>query len=361
MHKRFLRFFSRFTGNLDALTNNPGDESAQRNVHASWSELIDALNLLEERRWPAGYRQAITELGGGILVSNEIISQVEHSFQTEAMTPATIRDRVNEIEVNIATFVGKLETLKRAFEDLSIGEEELGPGEVELGILIPREHIENRLNEFAREVKGFDDALKLISVVATGTREEFEITYISASDLKFYLMVSLLTAALANDTVTFVLNTLNGIANLKRTLIELEEQEVHGDPVESLRNFIEQKFANDVELFLPDIVNKYCAELNDHDKHENCSRLRKVVSHLAPRLERGYVMEIRVGPLPEPDEDDGVEDKESAAEQDIDWNLMDKLQGEAQKLKSLEPIGEPILSLNRPDWLSTEDSSDTSE
>ena len=356
---RILRFFSRFAENLIGLSNNPGDEGTQRNVQTSWSELIDALNMLGEKRWPAGYRQTISNLGGGILVSNEIISQIETSFQTEAMTPATIRDRVNEMQNDITTFVGKLETLTAAFEDLDIGEEELEPGEVELGVLIPREHIENRLNEFAREVKSFDDTLKSISVVATGTREEFEITYISASDLKVFLMIGLVTAALTNDTVTFVLNTLNGIANLKRTLVELENQEVHGEPVQSLRKFIEEKFENDVESFLPDIVNKYCSELDEHDKHENCNRLRKAINFLAPRLERGYVMEIRVGPLPESEEDDEDENGDKEEGRDIDWELMNRLQAEAQELKSLEPIGDPILELEKPDWATSGDSEDT--
>ena len=358
---RILRFFSRLSNNLNELTNNPGDEGAQRNVQTSWSELVDALKMLEEKRWPVGYQQTIRDLGGEILVSNQIVSQIENSLRTEALTPATIRDRVDEMQKELTTFVSKLETLRTAFDDLGIGEEELEAGEVELGFLIPREHIENRLDDFAREVRDFDNALKLISVVAIGTREEFEITYISASDLKIFLRTSLLTASITAAVVSFIIDTLNGIADLKLKYGQIEELGVNGTPLQELENFIEGKLLNDLESFLPELVDEFCSDMNDHDKQENCNRLRKAVTFLAPRLERGYVIEMRVEPLSESEDDDDSEYEADIEGRPKDRGLVNKLSLAAQQLKSIRPIGEPILELKKPDWSSTGDADDSGE
>ena len=171
-----LTQFARLSKQLNSLASNPGDENVQRAVQDAKVRLFESLEALDNRRWSAGIQQAIADLRGPTLDAREIQNRIEMSLQTEAITPATVRDLVSNIQSEINDFVRKLETLCNAFRELGIEEKKLEEGEVELGVLIPRNHIESHLDKFAEEVAHFDEALKLFSVVATGTREDFDIT-----------------------------------------------------------------------------------------------------------------------------------------------------------------------------------------
>lgn len=352
-----LRHLSKFSSALNSLSTNPGDENSQRHVRDIKLRLFDSLERLKLKRWPAGLRQTIAELGGPNFDSDEIKTTIEKSLQTEAMTPATVRERVDEISSEITTFVGKLETLNSAFSDLGIVEQQLQSGEVELGVLIPRRHIDNRLDKFAEEVANFDRALKSFSVVATGTREDFAITYISASDLKFHIRPSLETATLISTIVMTILTSLNEVAELRLNAERIRELGMEEKYLEQISEGIENRLRNGIEEKLPGIIEKYSADKPEPEKNENLVHLRHAVDFFAPRLERGFVVEIRVGSLPKPGDRGEGEDEDTEHASSVDQNLVDELQDQAQRLKFIEPIGEPLLALNKPDENIVDDSS----
>ena len=356
-----LRHFGKFTNSLDSLANSPGDENAQRSVQDVKLRLFESLDRLESKRWPAALRQTITELGGPNFDSAIVKEIIDRSLQTEAMTPAIVRDRVNEIESEIITFVGKLETLRNAFSDLGIIEQKLQPGEVELGVLIPRHHVENRLDRFAEEVAHFDRALKSFSVVAMGTREDFEITYISASDLKFHIRPSLETATLVSTMVMMILTSLNQVTELRLNVERFRELGMEDEYLEQINEGIERKLRSGIEEKLPELINEYCADKPESERNENLVHLQHAVDFVAPRLERGFVVEIRVGSLPEPGDRDESADEDVEQTSSVEEELVDKLQDQAHRLKFIEPIGEPLLALNRPEPSDAEDSDPTSE
>lgn len=351
-----LKKFARLSNYLANLTSNPGDGNTQQNAQSAKKELFDALDALNEKRWSAGITQAIVDLGGEILVSDELKSEIDVSFQTDAMTPATVQNLVNDLQTDIQTFVDKLSALANAFEALNIGEQELNPGEVELGVLVPRENIDNRLDMFASELANFDEALKLFSVVATGTREDFAITYISASDLKFFVRPNLKTAALISTTVASILISLNQMAALKETIDTLVGFELDEDDLQRLRGTADRQLDERLSQMVPDLVEKFCIDKRDHDKKENQVRLRHAIDFIAPRLERGYVIEMRIGVLPKPEHYEDEEDDEREDLPDLDVELIDELQDQAHKLKLIEPKGEPILALKKPDWTGSDGS-----
>ncbi|MBI4262482.1 hypothetical protein HY624_03080 [Candidatus Uhrbacteria bacterium] len=344
-----LAKFNNLHKQLNQLASNPGDQKLQQDITTLRRELFDALNALQRRRWPSGIQQTIELLGGGILVSGEIQEGIERIFQTESISPATVRDHVNGVMSEIKTFVDKLTALKTAFDALDIKEEPLEPGEVELGVLIPRSEVKNKLDLLANELMHFDKIFKYFSVVAIGTREEFELTYLSASDLKIFVRPNAKTVALISATVTFILTSLNQIADLKMKYDEFLKSGIEEKHLEGLKKGINEKLAKDLEAFRAELIEQFCGDKKEADKNENSTRLKIAIDHLAPRLERGWSLEVRLGPLPAPTE--GSAEEGEGAGKGEDHALYEKLQDDAQRLKRLAPIGTPILSLPKPETL----------
>ena len=356
-----LNRFSSLSKHLNGLTGDPGDEGLQQNVQSAKQELFGSLESLREKRWTAGFRQAVIDLGGGIIVSEDIASKIDISFRTEAMTPVIVRELVDNLRSDIDQFVTKMRALRDAFEALQIGEKELGPAEVELGVLVPRHHVENHLDKFAKEVAAFDEALKLFSVVATGTREDFEITYISASDLKFFIRPTLVTALLVGAVISEILECFNQVADLKVKVEEIRQLGMEDEHLESLHSAIDRKLNEKIDELLPSLVDEFSSKKIEHDKNENKVRLRHAIEFVAPRLERGFAIEMRVGPLPGPDDEDYAEDGGREEEIHMEQRVVDRLQDQAQRLRLLEPIGEPILALKEPEWPVSEETKEEDE
>ena len=246
-------------------------------------------------------------------------------------------------------FVQRLRNLEEALKELGIAEEPLQPGEVELGVLIPRSEVDNKLGALAVEIEKIDKILKLFSVVATGNRDEFEIAYISSSDPKIFVRPSLKTAALVAGTVALILEILNGIADLKTKFDDIQDSGIEEKHLKGLQKGIEEKLQSELERIRKELLEEYSCHAKASDKNENDNRLKIAIEQLAPRLERGYSVEVRVEPLPEPKKED--EGQPEDPEQQDEFRLVEDLQGAASQIRRIPPTSRPVLSLPKPDSL----------
>lgn len=78
--------------------------------------------------------------------------------------------------------------------------ESLAAGESELAVLIPRSFVDNRLDEFAEELRKENQIFGVFSELATGSRPGFGIRSISSSDLSMLLQIENLKIAAANSS-----------------------------------------------------------------------------------------------------------------------------------------------------------------
>ncbi len=341
--------FDDLVNQLSSLAANPGDVATQEAVAAARNKLFGSLSDLHAKPWPPGMRQVLSDVGAEILVSRDLKREVEIIVQQEAVTPATAQKKIDRLRAEFNGVISKLVNLDSALTALGIQEVPLKPGEVEIGILFPRDskEIDNKIDKLASEVLCVDKIFKLFSVVAIGTREEFEIRYISSSDPKIFLKVNPKTAALISAAVMFIIEALNGVADLALKAEQLREGGLSEKYISEIKQGIEEKLEEELEGIGEQLHKDYGRKGKTAEKNEDRSRLGKAVDQLAPRLERGYSVEVRVEPLPEPDApaEEGSDESEAL-------KTYRTLIETAANLKRLSPpAGGPLLELpdNRPD------------
>ena len=287
------------------------------------------------------YRQ-LEDLGGKFLSDDELKNEVIDTLQAEAMTPAKAYEKINIINNNLSEFVGRLRAVIKALGALNVLEEDLIYGDVELGVLIPRKAIENNIRNLALEIREIDEIFKLFSVVATGTREEFEIYYISSSDPQIFIKSSMRTAVIIGAAVTWILSTLNNVADLKIKYDQIIQDGITEKSLTGFKKEIDEKIKNELEKMSVALVKQYANKKSKQDLKEDENRVRKAIKRLAPRLERDYLVGIRMGELEEPLEDDDGENIEHSIEE---LELYETLKNYSHELKSIESTGEPVLAL----------------
>lgn len=351
---KIIKSLNNLLNHLNDLQGNPGDSGMQQQVSNSKTDLFNRLDVFEQNIWPTGIQQIVEELGGTILVDPDLKTKIQNILTQESMTPSSAHQQIEQIRNQITEFVEKLKTLKNSFEALNIKEEELAEGEVELGVLIPRDAVNNKVDYLAKEIIQIDKILKLFSSVAIGTREDFDLLYISSSDPKIFIRPNAKTATLVSATVTFILASLNQLADLKIKYEQIKESGIEDKYTKQLEKGIEDKIKKDFDSFRTELLEKYGND-NSVNKNEDETQLKIAIDHLAYRLENGYSVEVRVKPLPAPAETDIAEDQESDEAQ-RERQLLDDLVSYSQQLGRVDFIGQPVLSLPKPEELDVADS-----
>lgn len=328
---------------LDQLANNPADQNAQTNFAQRRDAAIAALERLSNIPWNADIKQTISDHGGEILLDGVAKERVIEVVSSASFGPAPARDAIDNVRNEIEDYVSRLNTVSSALAALNITARKLAPGDTELGMLIPRELVSDRIDLLADEINGLDRTLKLLSQAVTGTREDIKLDFISSTDPKIYVKTST-AVVLALSTITSDISTVIYNSYQTREIIrQLDERRFGEDEVKKL---IEKERKN-MEGELKDVAKGASEEFGKGktkaEKNANLKLFETVVKHLAPRLERGMEINIRIEQIPAPKPpEDGDENAEA-----------EELTPEEKKLNAAAEIAAstPKLGINHTEIL----------
>lgn len=321
---------------LQQLVQSPNPNNQQAVGNAKKEALKGAEESEIEDLSPA-WKEMLVEIGYADSLGDAVSRRLNESFKQANITPNIVKEEVDELKNEIKTLNNAVTSGISVFEALSVGAEELDPGACELGFMVPREAINFRLDEFAKECKEFDFIFGTFSEVVTGHRDHYKISTISSSDLSVFLdslpAVAALVATAAERIVAFYKQILE-VRKLRSGMLE------QGVPKEALAK-IDEHTNSKMSNAIADIAKEIIEEQGDkHDAgraNELENSLRISLQKLANRIDRGYHIEVRIGQLPEPTkEEPGDEDLQASA---------DAIHKATKPLQFIRLEGDPILSL----------------
>jgi len=126
-------------------------------------------------------------MGGENLFGGGLKGMIEKQLADNQMTPAVPLPIFDGILKQLEDFEKALDSAAIGFQRFNIGDETLEPGECEIGILIPRQFVKNRLDDLSDELKQWEFILNTFSEVATRKVVPLEIKTLSSSDLMIYI------------------------------------------------------------------------------------------------------------------------------------------------------------------------------
>src|SRR5262249_13705554 len=138
-------------------------------------QLTDALRAAPSNQFPPTWKQALEELGVVDLFGSALAERIEAIFSRNQITTVLAREEVNDIAERLTAFQESINQIRSAFSKLGVGAEELEPNTAELGVLIPRDFVDNTLEQFAEELEELDGIFAVFAEVATGSRPGFPI------------------------------------------------------------------------------------------------------------------------------------------------------------------------------------------
>ena len=322
--------------------NQPGQPVYQQQVSQFYEALRGALESSEVNAFSPTWLQVLDEIGASPLLGLELDERVTEIFSRNQITPSVALQELQTILTEIQALSSSIDQMLAAFRPLKIGSEELPAGDCEVGILVPRAFVDNRLDKFSEELGELNQIFGVFAEVATGGRPGFEIRAISSSDLSIFLDAAPVIGACVAVAIERIIALYKQLLEIRKLQGELAKQGLEKDNLKGI-----EKHANGLmEQGIDKLVKELLAEFHKVDdngrKNELSIELKYALKKIANRVDRGFNIEVRMTE-PEASESEGDEQEDQAAKEATRHHA--RIASTAETLQFLKLEGEPILSL----------------
>jgi hypothetical protein len=323
---------------LQNMVNQPQAAQHQQQVSGHLEELYKALSSAPSNSFSPGWKQGLKELGLHDLLGTTLQTQIQDIFAQNQITPSVALEKLQALRNQLSQYKTALEQIIAGFRLLHIGDDELKPGQCEIGILVPRSAVHNKLDEFVKDLGEIDGVFETFAELTTGKRSGFQIRSMSSSDLSVFLDVLPIVAFSLAVAVERILAVYKNILEIRKLHNDLQTQ---GVPKKQLKGVLEHAnslMKTEIEKLIKDLLKEYYKVKDSNRQNELAIGLRFSLDKIANRIDRGYSVEIRVQPLPE----DEVAKSKVKLE---DRQYIEKISSISENMEFLKLEGSSILTL----------------
>jgi hypothetical protein len=318
---------------INQSSHPPHQQTLAQNLKAMYASVTDT----QSDSFSPAWRQILREIGGEDLFGKQLKLNIENVFARNQITPAVALDELRQIQKRLQAFKKALDEAASSLRHFQIGDEKLGPGECEIGILIPRAAVSNQLLDFADELKELGFILNTFSEVATGKKDELSIRTISSSDLLVHLQAAAPYAACLAVAIERVVTVYKQLLEIRKLRLELKKQGVPDEQATGIENYANQLMETEIEKIAVETVNEYHKKDDKGRKNELTNAVRISLNKVANRIDHGFNLEVRVEPIVKKKD----EEKENAEIQ----RAIAAIQSATANMQFMKLEGQPILRL----------------
>jgi hypothetical protein len=290
------------TDRLQALVNacqalgQQSNVSTQQNLVTARDNFYAAVTNTPSDSFTPAWRQILLEIGGEELFGNNLKVKVQEIFAANQMTPLVAYQQLKELSTQLEAFENALDQLVTAFAHFHIGSEELAPGEAEIALLIPRAEVDDKLDEFADELKKMKFILNTFSEVATGHPDGLKIRTVSSSGLLIFLSASPVFGAIVARVVNFIVGQYKQILEIRKLQLEIERLQLPEEISEKTREHANTQMEREIVKFTAELVKECPIDSDRGRKNELENSIKISLEMIANRIDRGFNFEVRIQP-----------------------------------------------------------------
>jgi hypothetical protein len=293
---------------LQNQVNDPATAAYQQQVSSHLEKLRASLAVMETNNFPPGWKQVLSEHELSHFIGTELLNELVEIFSRNTITPSIALKEIQEEQRELQADVTATTELLNGFVRLGFSMDELKPGEAEIGLLVPRESIDSKLDRFTKEL---NDTAKIIGVfeeLTTGQRREATIRMLSSTDLTVLLdiwPVSGVAIATAIERIAAFYKQTLEIKKLKSEVARLELPEKMSQQLDKDAN---DKMEVNLRLLRDEIIKEYKGEKTR--RHELENELLIALHRIANKIDQGIHFEFRARePVTASNEDETSEQK----------------------------------------------------
>ena len=327
---------------LSNQVSQPGQPQYQQQTSQFLLALVEGLRTAAVNQFSPTWQQALQEIGAWQLLGNTLSERVEEIFARNQITPSVAQQELQVLFNELQAVSSAFDQLLACFRVLNIGKEDLAPGECELGVLVPRAFVENRLDRFADELEELDRIFGVFAELSTGSRPSFPIKTISSTDLSIFLEVGAVVGACVATAVERIITLYKTLLEVRKLQGELVKQGVDKKNLEGLETHANGIMDAGIDKLVKELLSEFKGKVDPGRKNELSVELKYSLKKIANRIDRGFNIEVR---MEEPLQPEGT-GEEVPVEVKALSQSHEKIRAASETLQFLKLEGEPILRLS---------------
>jgi hypothetical protein len=323
----------------------PQEPSYQQQMAAAREQLVSGLRTSRVNEFPDSWRLVLVELGVQDIVGFELLEGTEGIFARNEITLSTASTEITELNTRVQRLAASLDQLLAGFEEFGIGSEQLGPGEFEVGFLIPRDAVDNELEQLGKEFTKLDSILGPFAELAGENRPDLQVRSIASSDFQLFLIVMPGLALTMAKVVESLLASYEKIRNMRAKAGSLQDDDdVPPEALEGLLSHANERMERDIEALAGQMVEEVAVGLPPGREHELRNDVTRSLRQLAKRIDEGYSIEVHAYSPPEEPPADGEE-----VALDLVADAARQITSRQPQMRRMNLTGRPILELPEAD------------
>ena len=334
--------FQQLVSALQNQVNQPGDPTYQQQVSQHYAALRTALENAESNAFSPTWMQVLDEIGAGELLGEKLAQRIQEVFSRNQITPSVALQDLRLISDQLQALTAALDQLLASFKQLVVGAEELPAGDCEVGILVPRAFVDNRLDKFSEELSELNQIFGVFSEVATGSRPGFEIRAISSSDLSIFLDAAPVVGACVAVAIERIIALYKQLLEIRKIQGELVKQGLEKENLKGIEKHANSVMDNGIDKVVKELLTEFHKVDDSGRKNELSIELKYALKKIANRVDRGFNIEVRMTEPEEVENEEGSKEDNHVKEQSKHHT---RIASAAETLQFLKLEGEPILSL----------------
>ncbi len=323
---------------LQNQVNQPQQPNFQKEVSEHLITIKTTLTDSPSDTFSPAWRKVLEELQFDDYLGTYLLTKINNVFTRNEITPSVALDELSEIFARLSEIDQSLKKILEGFSTLDIGEDELQPGECEVGVLIPRDAFNNNIEDLSKELKEINFIFGTFEEIATGKRGGLKLRDLSSSDPSFFFDVLPKVAAFTAVAVERLIASYKQILEIRKLKMELQKQKVPTESLKGIEDPANTVLEKGIKKLMPELTGEFGVTEDRGRKNELKSALKISLNKLANRIDKGFNIEVRAAPHKEAEEENSEDSKE-------DIKNISLVLEKAEVLRFIKTSGDPILSL----------------
>jgi hypothetical protein len=322
---------------LQNQVNDPATATYQQQISSQLEKLRTSLSSIETNNFPPGWKQVLTEHGLFLFIGTELLQKLTEIFSRNAITPSIALKEIQEVQRDLNSKATAVTELLNALKLLEFPADDLKPGEAEIGLLVPRESIDSKLDRFTRELNDTAKIIRVFEELTTGQRRETTIRTLSSSDLTVLLDIWPVSGVALATAVERIAALYKQVLEIKKLKAEITRLALPEKMTQELDKEANAKMEANLRSLRDEMIANY--EGQKARKHELETELLIALHRIANKLDEGIHFEFRAG------EPTTAENEDETPEQKALRSRTTLINDVGRRMALIEPVEGRILHL----------------
>jgi hypothetical protein len=326
------------TTSLQNQVSDPATAAYQQQISSQLEKLRASLSAIETNDFPPGWKQVLTEHKLSHFIGTELQQKLVEIFSRNAITPSIALEEIQKLQVELTADLTAMTELINGFIRLEFYMDDLKPGEAEIGLLVPRESIDSKLDRFTKELTDMAKIIGVFEELTTGQRREPTIRTLSSTDLTVLLDIWPISGVALATAIERIASFYKQVLEIKKLKAEVTRLALPETMTDQEAN---EKMEANLRALRDEMISNY--EGQKARKHELETELLIALHRIANKLDQGIHFEFRAGEPTTAANQDETPEQKSLRSQTIFINdvgrrmaLIERVEGRILQL----PVGE---------------------